>query len=389
MNFLILGDSSEERAWAEFIANSATHHVFALYPGFSEGDESQPVPARDLDDALATSGVEAVLIGGDPAFRAEALRRVAAEGLPAICLHPPGIDSEAYYLVTMSRAETGSVLVPDLAGRLHPGVVALREGMKTDFLGVFRGIKYEATVEPGQGDLVRVAFARAVDLVRSLVGEIEAVNASGEPAGTAPDVELVVQLRGSRSRRAEVRLAAGFGSPTLSRLSVTGSSGSVTLEFQLDRDAPARLITVMADRPETVRTFDVWSHKAALLDVLADAVSGRAVHPDLNDGTRAMEISEAVSRSLRRNRTVELHYEEISENGTFKSVMTSLGCLLLISILFVLPLALSGPALGLGGTIYLAYLIPPILVGFILLQLFRFATRGPAPLSESKDSLTD
>ena len=99
-----------------------------------------------------------------------------------------------------------------------------------------------------------------------------------------------------------------------------------------------------------------------------------------------MEISEAVTRSLRRNRTVELHYEEISEDGTFKSVMTSLGCLLLVSILFVLPLALSGPALGLGATIYLAYLIPPILVGFILMQLFRFATRGPAALSETKDS---
>jgi myo-inositol 2-dehydrogenase/D-chiro-inositol 1-dehydrogenase len=57
--------------------------------------------------------------------------------------------------------------------------------------------------------------------------------------------------------------------------------------------------------------------------------------------------------------------------------MTSLGCLVLLSILVVVPLALAGPALGIGWTIYLAYLIPPVLVVFVLLQLLRFAVRDP------------
>ena len=118
-----------------------------------------------------------------------------------------------------------------------------------------------------------------------------------------------------------------------------------------------------------------WDPHEAVLSVLLDATSGRAAHPDLSDGTRAMEVSEGVARSLRRGRTIELHYEEISEAGTFKSVMTSFGCLALISILFILPLALAGPALGIGGTIYIAYVIPPILVVFVVLQLFRFAIR--------------
>jgi hypothetical protein len=100
------------------------------------------------------------------------------------------------------------------------------------------------------------------------------------------------------------------------------------------------------------------------------------VHPDLTDGTRAMEVAEGVARSLRRGRTVELHYEEISEAGTFKSVMTSLGCLILLAVLVVLPVALAGPALGLRWTIDLAYLIPPLLLLFLLLQLLRFAARG-------------
>ena len=85
--------------------------------------------------------------------------------------------------------------------------------------------------------------------------------------------------------------------------------------------------------------------------------------PNLNDGTRAMELSEAVVRSLRRGRTIDLHYEAISEEASFKSIMTSTGCTILLGTLLILPLALAGPALGMNWTIYLAYLIPPVLVG--------------------------
>ena len=136
MNFLILGDGPEELAWARAIAASAAHRLFAAFPGFTGFSELPP--ARDLDDALAMAGVEAAVVGGEPDFRAEALRRVAAVGLPAICLHPPGPDSEAYYQVAMSRAETGAVLVPDLAVRLHPGVSAIRLAIESEDLGAFR-----------------------------------------------------------------------------------------------------------------------------------------------------------------------------------------------------------------------------------------------------------
>jgi myo-inositol 2-dehydrogenase/D-chiro-inositol 1-dehydrogenase len=72
--------------------------------------------------------------------------------------------------------------------------------------------------------------------------------------------------------------------------------------------------------------------------------------PDLLDGTRAMELVEATARSLRRGRTVDLHYERVSESGNFKSVMTSVGCVLLLLVLVALPVALIGPALGIGWT---------------------------------------
>ena len=50
---------------------------------------------------------------------------------------------------------------------------------------------------------------------------------------------------------------------------------------------------------------------------------------------------------------------------------------LLLSPLVALPLALAGPALGLGWTRYVAYVIPPALIAFLLLQTLRFALRPP------------
>ena len=90
-----------------------------------------------------------------------------------------------------------------------------------------------------------------------------------------------------------------------------------------------------------------------------------------------MELSEAANRSLRRGRTVELHYESISEEATFKSVMTSTGCLVFLASLFVLPLAMAGAAIGLKWALYIPYLIPPALILFVMLQALRLAIHRP------------
>ncbi|WP_406697231.1 Gfo/Idh/MocA family oxidoreductase [Singulisphaera sp. Ch08] len=375
MNFLILGDGVEEHAWAMAIEREAAHQVRAAYPGF---DDLTDVPRpRDFDDALAMAGVEAVLVGGDHEVRVEWLRRVAAVGLPAICLHPPGDDSEAYYQVALSRAETGAVLVPDLPARLHPGVTVLRRALADGDLGAFRGIRHESSAEPGDGDLTRHLFSRIVDLVRSLLGEVEAVTGTGDPPGQRPDQSLVVQLRGPEARRAEVRIVAGPAEPA--RLIVSGDQGSLTLEYEPTFKKQARLIRRTSGGEQSVTELVPWDPHVAILAVLEQSMAGSDARPNLLDGTRAMELAEATARSLRRGRTVDLHYEEISEAGNFKSVMTSTGCMLLLGIMVALPAALAGPALGWNWTLYIAYAIPPLLVLFMLMQSLRFAVRESKP----------
>jgi predicted dehydrogenase len=381
MNVLILGDGTEERAWASWFLVHSQHHLEAVYPGLAGDEFAGTRVAIDLDEALATAGIDLAVVGGPPAFRAEALRRAAAEGLAILCIHPPGPDSEAYYQVALSRAETGAVVVPVLPLRLHPGVARLQQAIATGELGTVRGIRHESPANPEDGEFARMGFARMVDVVRTLIGEIEALTASGDPPGEQPDIELVVQLRGAQGRRAEVRIWSGQKEPA--RLHLSGSHGSLTLEYDPSFQEPARLIR-SAGPPggEQTTELEPWDPLGAIMETLLPRLDRRGPqsrtepNPNLNDGTRAMELSEAVARSLRRGRTIDMHYEAISEDSTFKSIMTSTGCMILMAALFILPLALAGPALGFNSAIYLAYLIPPVLVIFAVFQVLRLGIRG-------------
>src|SRR5262249_40579116 len=124
--------------------------------------------------------------------------------------------------------------------RLHPGIAALRQAWYQGELGTLRGLRLEWPAATAGTDLAREAVPRAVDVVRALLGEIEALPATGDPPGEHPDVELLVQLRAIDSRRAELRTWPGPGEPA--RLTLLGAEGSLTLEFDRSFDQPARLI---------------------------------------------------------------------------------------------------------------------------------------------------
>ena len=379
MNVVILGNGSEEHAWAEWLRANREHRLVAAFPGFSGSSPAYIPIASDLEDALARAGVDAAIVGGPIEERGEFLRRAAAEGLAIICLHPPGADSEAYYQVALSRAETGAVIVPDLPLRLHPGVDSLRQAMKSDELGAFRGLRFELPCSEVGIDLARVAVPRAVDVLRALIGEIEALTATGDPPGQNPDLELIVQLRAAEARRAELRTWSTSGEPA--RLTLAAANGSLTLEFDPLLQESCRLIRRTQLQGDQVDELGPWEPHAAIFAVLTASCARRegteSPSPNLHDATRAMELAEATARSLRRGRTVDLHYESISEESNFKSVMTSTGCMILIGALVAVLFALSGPPLGFNWTIYIAYLIPPILVIFVVLQTLRFAVRKP------------
>lgn len=369
MNFLIVGDGVEELNWARALLDHPDHRLVTACPGFKELPEVDST--RDFDDALARNNVEAVVVGGDPELRAEALRRVAGAGMPAICLHPPGPNTDPYYQIALSQSETGAIVVPDIPLRLHPGVATLEKDAAAASKPSTMRIEY--VVSESAGDLTANVFPRVVDLARALIGEMETVTATGEPPGANPTESLVVHLRGSTGRRGEIRLTRGGYEPL--RVIVTGAERTTTLELDPSCLGSAKLIRRTAGQGEEVHEIEPWDPKATILRVLEEAVGGEPRHPDLADGTRAMEVSEAVARALRRGRTIDMVYEEMTEVGNFKSIMTSLGCGLLVGTLVLLLVVATAQGLGFEKAAYLAWAIPPILIVFVFLQFLGFGMR--------------
>lgn len=48
--------------------------------------------------------------------------------------------------------------------------------------------------------------------------------------------------------------------------------------------------------------------------------------PTWTDAVRTFDLVDAVQRSIRRRRTIDLHFESMSERSQFKTQMTALGC---------------------------------------------------------------
>ncbi len=250
MNFLILGDGPEELAWARAVADHPEHQLAVACPGFKEFPDL--TTAGDLDGALALAGVDAVIVGGEPDLRAEGLRRVAAVGYPCICLHPPGVNADPYYQIALSQQETGALVVPDLPGRLHPAISAFAKvlGDGRD-LGEFRVLRYDVPAGAGETDLAGHTFPNAVDLMRLLLGEIEAVTATGDPPGDRPTQSLVVQLRARDARRGEIRIVGSTTEPA--RLVISAAEGTLTREHVPSYHGQSQLdSTIESPNDETI-----------------------------------------------------------------------------------------------------------------------------------------
>lgn len=373
MNFAIIGNRAGERAWADRILSSADHRLIAAYPGF---DDLPDVPCGDsLEAAIGHDGVNAAIIGGELEEREPALARAAVAGLRVLCVHPPAEFADPYYAVELGRAESGAIVIPNLSGRLHPGIVRLRDLIAEAVRAGDRAlvVRYEgSSTEP-----LIIQFSRCVDILQALIGRVDALSATADPPGAsiAECTRLSVHLRGKLSGEAELTVSPA----RTAGLTLKCSSFEAKLAFDPDEPEPAGRVAIRRGLLEEHRDFPAWEPKARLLEVLSAAAAGEDARPDLTDGMRSLELAEAAVRSLKRGRWIELHYEQVSEAGAFKAVMTSWGCLILAFAIIALPVALVGPILGFNGTLFAAYAVPPVLVLFLALQLLRFLARGPEP----------
>jgi hypothetical protein len=102
----------------------------------------------------------------------------------------------------------------------------------------------------------------------------------------------------------------------------------------------------------------------------AGPVAGNEGAVSWQDEIRALELDDAARRSIANRRVYTLEYQEASEDVGFKGTMTLVGCALIWLIPVLLVVAAWFPLLG--------WVIFPVLLGFLGLQLLRWLVSPPA-----------
>ena len=381
MRFALLGSDPDALALAAAAAESGRHELTCLV----EVAESDAAALRSLaprvreerawESLLTDEAADAVIVAADPDEdrRAEQLRKLIQERKPLLIVHPVFPSMLLYYELDMIRRETGCVVQPYLPWRWHPAVERLRDWTdERGRLGRLEQVVFERSMAERTQPRVLAQFARDADLLRALCGELSQVSALAPGADAAGYAALGVQLSGPSGVAVRWSVAPSREHPA-GKATFWGARGQAVLTLPargtLRDEPPWRL-----EDPNVTSNGESWpafDPAAEALDRFAQAVAGQVPSHGWSDAARAVELAEAVERSVRRGRTIELHDEDFSEEATFKGTMTSLGCAVLIFGLVTLVIA---AAIGQHGR--WLYVLLVVFLLFLALQLFRLVFRG-------------
>ncbi len=359
------------------------------FGSLAAAEELKPVvghirPIAQWEALLDDGQIDAVVVarGPDEDQRAEQLRKLIQVGRPVLASHPVVSSMLVYYELDMIRRETNSPVVPVLAERNHPAVQALAEIVRQGAdspIGKVEHLSVERCIAAPKKDDVERQFARDVDVMRAVAGEMTRLGAHAGGSGPARFASLGVQMSGPQgvaARWSVMPIQAAEGA----KITATGARGRATVTLAED-DAPWTLEYV-ADGVPRSQVFDAWDAAAASLEQLAAAVGGAAPSPDWVDACRAIELAETIDRSLTKGRTIELYYEDYTEDATFKGTMTSIGCGLLLLAIFLLALVGVAEQMKIPYVGYWKYVLVALFGVFLLAQLVMLTSGKKRPSDE-------
>jgi myo-inositol 2-dehydrogenase/D-chiro-inositol 1-dehydrogenase len=216
-----------------------------------------------------------------------------------------------------------------------------------------------------------------IDLLGHLFGSYDQVTASRSGSDAGGYSLATVTLAGQNIPQAVWSATAGTATAETSDWKMTVSGEGLRAVLSGDPSRGLSSLQLDLDGESTSIESPSTDGAADLLEQLTSP-AGSAWWQEL---ARDVELVEAVGRSVRRRRSIDVHFETPSERSLFKTQMTAAGCSLLMLTLLAVVLYLV-----LAATIDMPEIVKKILVGlaflplgaFLLLQLLVFVARPAA-----------
>ena len=384
MNFALLGGDLLSRELARAIAANARHRlVWGSELGDFEAEFRQLAPAATIalhwETLLADSTADALVIGlsNDEEARAEQLRKLLQAGLPMIAVHPAHREMLVAYELEMIRRESHCPVVPYAPLLWHPAIERLQPLLSAGQpgLGSLEQLVVERQMLDRSKPAVQAQFAADVLVARSLAGDLNKLSALAPADEAQRYSNLGMQLSGTSG--AVVRWSVG---PVAERpglkLTLLASGGRAQVLIP-DSGAGASISITVNGETSLEEYTPAGGAADRALEQLELARQGGDPWPTWSDACQAIELADSIDRALDKGRTLELHFEDYTEQATFKGTMTSLGCGLLVVALVSLPLAALAAKLGLPVARHWGLILLAICVLFLLMQALRLVFPTP------------
>jgi hypothetical protein len=384
MHFALLGNHPDGLAITRALVASGRHDVVA-YSGPPIGAQEldrQGLAVRtvgDPEEILADPAVAMVVVASAPAIRPAQLRRALQSERHVLCVHPADHTPDTAYEAAMIQGDSGKVLLPLMTEAFHPGVIRLAQLVQTESSqhGAWRLVALEqwaptGVLIPNDSAHSQPSFA-GWDILRLVGGEIAEVSAFARSEEVDPGEPLLFSGRYAQGTLFQAALVPGQREARW-WLAAVGSHSQVELLFPRGWPGPARLSWRGEDGCLGEETWESWDPWPAWVGVFETAVTraeagnrenSRAIRPAWLDEIRCLELDDAARRSVERRKVSALDYQQATEEVGFKGTMTLVGCGLLWGMLLLVILSAWVPRLG--------WLVLPLLAGFLILQLLRWA----------------
>ena len=341
MKFALLGSDSTFLPLLRTLSTANEHQlVRAINATALHHDLLEIAPAVHLDDKwddlVSADNVDAVIVAGNDETTLSIAKQAAAAGKRLLLFPRMHREIAIYYELALIHDDTEVLLFPFFPDRFDAGMSRAKQLIEAGAIGNVLRFQLDREFVSTSGhhldiEVVDDGLMLDVDAIRFLGGEYNQVTAirSGQ---TDDGISMQsVALAGDESPEATIQHRVA-GRDSLRLLSVIGDTGTLEIRFE-SKGTNVRLVQ---DEQSVDQELDQLDQPRELLQRFTKAAAGERVSPNWTDAIRAYEIVEATARSLRRRRTIDLHFESTSERSLFKTQMTAIGCGLLMLTLFMM-----------------------------------------------------